>query len=595
MKSWLLAAALWAAGAAAAPAQTRFDLHEVRWDLRPAADASSLAVEMHLEPLHARERLVLRVPLWRPGSYRYANYQERISGLRALDQDGRERPILSLDPRTFEVEVAGASALTVRYDVRTDNKAETGATPVIHLHSPSVFLYSEDTLPLSQVLRVELPPGWDFASGHRPDPLQPGQFRSPNYDVFVDCPLLFGAMERHSFLAHGTPIEVVLAGRLPSAAEFPRDDWLAKVEAIVNAAYGVVGDFPFERYVFLFVFSDIGGGYGLEHLNSTTIEFNHRAVKSGAIEGLESVTAHEFFHLWNVKRIRPQQLGPFDYASDVRSRDLWWLEGVTSYYQDVILQRAGLRGGDGSWFWETQASNYRNVRGSPGWGQRSAERSSWTVWEEEHHPYISYYDQGQALGLLLDLHIRVHTQNRRSLDDVVRFLHRWVNYPEPGYRPGDLERAVFAVTGWDASAFFDRYVAGLVEYPWEEIAPAAGLSCVDRMAGEPYLGLSMDNERRLRVGNEGPMFEAGLRDGDALQQVAGQPVTSRQSLREVLAGLTPGSTVEVQVLRDGAAQSVAVPVRERREHQFQLSVDPDAAPAAAAIAAGLIRGEPAGV
>ncbi|TAH38656.1 MAG: M61 family peptidase [Planctomycetota bacterium] len=595
MKRFILLAAVLAVCAPFATAQSRFDLHEVRWTLRPDPSGESIAMSMRLAPLHERERLVLRLPLWRPGSYRYASYERRLSGLRAVDQDGVERAILSLDPRTWEVDTRGAAALTVTYACDSDNEAESGATPAVHLHAPSVFLYADDTLPLSQSLRFELPPGWDVASGHRPDPLEPGAVRAPDYDVLVDCPILLGELERSTFTSHGKPFEVVLAGKRPGADQFSREEWLRKLSAIVDAAYDVVGDFPFERYVFLFVFSDIGGGYGLEHLNSTTIEFNHQAVRSGQLEGLESVTAHEFFHLWNVKRIRPQPLGPFDYSSDVRTKDLWWLEGVTSYYADVILQRAGLRGPDGDWFYAAQAGNFRNLRQEPGYLQLSPERASWTVWEEDAHPYISYYDQGQALGLALDLQIRIHTQNRRSLDDVVRFLHRWVRYPEPGYREGDLERAIHAVTGWDCAAFFDRHVSGLLDLPWGEIAPAAGLSLVDRTAGEPYLGFGMDDEQRLRVGSEGVMFDAGLRDGDRLRRLAGVDIEDRADLRRVLGTLTPSAGADVVVERDGAVLELSVPVRERTQHLFQLSADPAAPPECRAIAEGVVRGIPAGV
>ncbi|HEX9793790.1 MAG TPA: hypothetical protein VGC54_07370, partial [Planctomycetota bacterium] len=382
-RSAILLARLLVAGALFTPllqGQSRFDLREVAWTIAPDPGGDAIAMKMQLAPLQARERMVLRIPLWRPGSYRYDAFQDRISGLRAIDQDGQDRAILALDPRTWEIETSGVTALTVSYQLAVENDAEDGAAPAVHLNGPMTFLYLEDARELPHSLRVDLPRDWDIASGHRVDPAEPKVRRAPNYDVFVDCPIALGALERHGFVAHGRPFEIVLLGKLPTEAQFPRADWIETVRTISEAAYDVVGDFPFDRYVYLFLFNDIGGGYGLEHLNSTTIAWNHRMIKAGQTVGLESVTAHEFFHLWNVKRIRPSQLGPFDYSTDVRTKDLWWLEGVTSYYNDVILQRAGLRAEE-NWFWESQAQNFRNVLAQPGYGLVSPERSSWTVWE----------------------------------------------------------------------------------------------------------------------------------------------------------------------------------------------------------------------
>jgi len=570
-----------------ASAQSRFDLTSVDWTMRPDVSGESIAMEMSLAPLRERDRVLLRLPWWRPGSYNLSNYQRAISNLTVVDQEGAERGVLALDDRTWEVDARGATALTARYDLATSNSADEGEMPAVHLHSPSAFLYTEDTLRMPHTLRFELPDGWDHASGHRPHPLQEGVYYSPDYDVFVDCPIVVGGMERHAFELRGKPFEVVLWGKLPSTSQLDREDWVDRVRRISDAGWQVMGDFPFERYVYLFGFTDIGGGYGLEHLNSTTIEFNHRLVKSGNLEPLESVTAHEFIHLWNVKRIRPEQLGPFDYSTDVRTRDLWWMEGITSYYNDVMLQRAGLRGEGSEWFLASQVRNRNNLAFSQGYGNISAERASWTVWDGRQR--VSYYDQGQALGWLLDVQIRHHTGNQRSLDDVMRVLARWVDYPGPGLEPDDLERMVKAVTGWDCSAFFDRYVAGNLTYPYAEVLPLAGLQVLEWALGDPYLGLGMDAELTLTPRPE----DSGLfRDGDRLLAVAGQPVDSTDQVRLVTAGLVPDSEIELTVLREGAEVAVPWTVKERTQSFFSVREDPEATAKQRAIREGILTGTP---
>ncbi len=585
----LLAAALCAAPA---PAQTPFDLTEVAWTIHADPGGGLLKMEMRLTPLHQRERMVLRMPLWRPGSYRYAQYQQKLTALTATDQSGGAREILLCDDRTWQVDTAGATELTVTYDLAVENVADEGAVPAIMRHGPATFLFVEDALNLPHTLRFDLPAGWEHASGHRAHPDLQHTVYSPNYDVFVDCPIALGELERLAFDLHERPFEVVLYGKRPTEEQMPRAAWVETVRRISDAAYGVVGDFPFERYVYLFGFTDIGGGSGLEHLNSTTIEFNHGSVKSGNREGLESVTAHEFFHLWNVKRIRPDILGPFDYTTDARTRDLWWMEGVTSYYNDVILQRSGLRSGTENWFVESQADVGRSLQAVPGYGKLSPERASWMVWDGGVANQISYYDQGQALGFLLDIQIRHHTQNRRTLDDVMRFLHRWVGYPDAGLRPGDLERAVRAISGWDCGEFFDRHVAGNQRFPYSKILPLAGIGCAEQRVGDPYLGIAL-NEKLVLTRDE---VEAGLKIGDQLVRIANAGVKTQADLRDATAALATGAEIELVLERPGAGR-VKVPwtVKQRDNSDLRVWLNPSATAEQSAILQGILTGTPAGI
>jgi len=593
MRRILLPSLLVGALLAAAPAfaQTPFDLTEVAWTLEAEPSGEAFQMEMRLAPLHQRERVILRVPLWKPGSYNFANFQRMVRDLVVTDQSGVERTATVCDDRTWQVDARGATALTARYRLIVDNVADAGATPAVMRNGPETFLYAEGTLNLPHTLEFKLPQGWDHASGHRPHPLRTATWYSPNYDVFVDCPVVVGELERFSFELHERPFEVVLYGKRPTEAQLSREAWVEKVRRISDAAWDVVGDFPFERYVYLFGFTDIGGGYGLEHLNSTTIEFNHGAIKGGAIDGLESVTAHEFFHLWNVKRIRPETLGPFDYASDVRTTDLWWMEGVTSYYNDVILQRAGLRADRAHWFLDEQARNGRTLLVSQGYGKLSPERSSWTIWDGSGRQ-ISYYDQGQALGLLLDVQIRHHTDNRRTLDDVVRFLNRWVDYPDAGLRPGDLERAVRSISGWDPSEFFERHVAGNRPFPYSEVLALAGVKVLEQRVGDAFLGLALDEE--LALTRDEPSAE--LRIGDKLVRINNLGVRNTDEVQAATADLAPGATVELVVERRGAGR-VKAPwtVKERDRSNLRFTIDPNATAEQTAILEGILTGAPRGV
>ena len=547
-----------------APAQTPFDLTGIDWTIAPHADGESAHLTMKMEPLHARDRMVLRLPLWRPGSYRYASYQNKISGLKAFDQDGNPVALDSLDPRSWQVDAEGLTSLRVEYHLAVDNDAAAKATPVYFLHGPATFLWLEGAEDLPHFLHLDLPEGWDFSSGHRPYPGENNTWYSPNFDVFVDCPMAFGAMEKYFFELQGKEFEVALLGRVPSEARFDREDWIDRVRRISQATYDIVGDFPFERYVYLFIFNRIGGYSGLEHLNSTTIQVSHRMIEQGQLEPLESVTAHEFFHAWNVKRIRPQNLGPFDYTKDARTTDLWWMEGVTSYYNDVILERAGLRADNEDWFLESQLRNRRTLENSQGYGVASPEQASWKIWQDDSN--VSYYDQGQGLGLLLDIRIRQHTGNRRSLDDVVRALDRWVAYPDRGLREGDLQRMIHAVSGWDASEFFDLYISGTHKFPYEEVLPLAGLSVTSSPRGSAYLGLRVNPD----LGIDRP--QAPFRDGDVLLRIDGQEMFDLDGLRTIIPTLAPGQLLSLDLRgADGATRSETWTVKERDRDVFRVA------------------------
>lgn len=566
-------------------AQTSFDLTGVDWTVSPDAEGKSLHLTMVLSPLHDRERMVLRIPLWRPGSYRYASYQDRLSGMHAYDQDGNPLELMPLDDRAWQLHTTGVTSLTVEYDLSVRNQALPDRTPAYFLHGPATFLWLEGAEDLPHFLHLDLPPQWEFASGHRPYPGEDNTWYSPNYDVFVDCPMAFGDLERYTFTLHDKPFEVVLFGRVPSPADFDRDDWLERVIAISDAAHDLLGDFPFERYVYLYQFSRIGGYSGLEHLNSTTIDVSARMVASGDIGPLESVTAHEFFHLWNVKRIRPEALGPFDYTKSTHTRDLWWMEGVTSYYNDVLLQRAGLRDDQEDWFTRSQLQNRRSLEFSQGYGKVAPERASWRVWSEDSN--VSYYDQGQALGWLLDIQIRHHTNNRRSLDDVVRALHRWVDYPGPGLRPGDLERMIRAVSGWDPAEFFDLYIAGNHTFPYAEVLPLAGYQVTEMQRGDPYLGIRI--EANMSIAQVGESFQ----EGDVLLSIDGRPMPDLDAVRAIIPELAAGALVTL-VVRDaaGMAREVAWTVKERDRAVFRATPSPTMSDLQKAIYDGILHGKP---
>jgi predicted metalloprotease with PDZ domain len=287
----------------------------------------------------------------------------------------------------------------------------------------------------------------------------------------------------------------------------------------------------------------------LEHLNSTTIGFPAAAMARDP-NILAPVTAHEFFHAWNVKRIRPVELGPFDYTRPVRTVNLWWSEGVTDYYADLILLRAGLDSLPG--FAQSMAGSIASYRRNPGRRTISPERSSWTAWDPPAANgglNISYYLQGQLLGFLLDVTIRDSTDNARSLDDVIRYL--FDHYAGArGFTRDDLLSSVRAATGLDLTSFFAQFVSGTAEIPWNDFLARAGwrvdfdsASAVDTRIGAISPAVQGGRPRFIVLPGSAAA-RAGLLSGD-------EPASDMFGVFSALRGLTPGQTVTLEVLRDG--------------------------------------------
>lgn len=574
-------------------AQTPFDLRGIEYTATPNEDGESVEMEMRLAPLRNRDRIVVAVPLWRPGSYRYQNYGKRIRGIRAVDDEGLVRTVRPLDGRTWEVSTEGADALTISYSLPATNDAEPDLTPSIHLDGPATWLYLQEGVHYPVTVRFALPSkDWGVATGMRKDEsLGRFTYRAPNYDVLADCPTILGAFEEHRFSQHGADFSVVLGGRVPDERDFDREGLVSAIEKIAQAHYDLFGSFPFEHYAFLYRLLPYPTGSGLEHLNSTTITWTANALPHTR-KSLESITAHEFFHLWNVKRIRPYSLGPFDYASDARTKALWFSEGVTSYYADVLRRRAGLL--DDGEFWDAQAKVIQTLESQSGFGKVSPERSSWTVWDRRRgDDTVSYYDQGQVIGLLLDLKIRLETENRRSLDDLFRFFDRWIDYPGDGFLDGDIERAIHALTGWECRPFFDRYVAGTVPPPFDPIFAEAGLQFRRLQTGEPDIGFALGQGNRLLVDQGSAAYKAGIRSGDRLLSFNGETVADVAGLRLASQGLAEGDRAKVRVKRDGRSpQTYRIPITHFDRTGLELRPYPELTPLQEAVQRGILDGTP---
>jgi predicted metalloprotease with PDZ domain len=425
-------------------------------------------------------------------------------------------------------------------------------------------------------LRIEAPDVWRVITGFSADTTK-RSFHARNYDIMVDTPLeISPECTVDQFEEQGKTIRVAVHAFAGDGGD--RSDLIEGLKKIVHAEMAVMPAPDFQDYLFIVHFApDITLGDGMEHLNSTQIIIPS-TLRTGYHEALESA-AHEFFHVWNAKRLRPAALGPFDYTRENYTPSLWFVEGVTSYYGYLFLLKSGI------WtrhqFLDCLANEVATLEREPGHKLMSAESSSFSAWFFDRSPQmqetnfanttISYYNKGALLGMLLDLEIRSRTTERKSLLDVLNELYHEcyespaTSYygPGRGYEETDILESLNAVTGSDFASFFDRYVRGMEEIPYTDTLALAGLQLrIETAPGAaPSLGAVLQPEDRgariLAVVPAGAAERAGLSRDDLLIEVDGQSLAT-QELSTRLRAYLAGAKVPIAFERHGNRESVTV-------------------------------------
>jgi predicted metalloprotease with PDZ domain len=570
----LLASALLIGATAAAaqvPNATYADAFEVRRARRDPAVSYVVRVDTTAPGSYEVAMTVRRAPAvarvafprWAPGAYRLADFGGYARGVTAT-RDGRPVALSTAADGSWLLapEPAGET-LEVRWHVTFPTPA-AASTPNNRnfltargglFDGPLTFAFLPGLERLPAHVRFEVPASWRLVTGLAPT-ADPATFFASSYDVLIDAPTLAGpadALRVWRFQVDDVPHRVAYWAQRGAAA-FDSARFVGVADTIVRTARAIAGELPYREYAFLFV---DGSGGGLEHLNSTTIGARAAALARDPASAA-GVTAHEFFHTWNVKRLRPRELGPFDYLRDVRTPNLWWSEGVTDYFAEEILRRAGLQ--DSAAAVAGLAANLSAWLNNPAATRVAPERSSRTAWDppaaNEGHA-ISYYLQGALLGEVLELWIRDASGGRRGMDDVFRTLYdRFAG--ATGFTAPDVERAVAAACDCDAAPFFAAHVRDARPVDWGRwlglagwrldttrvvAADSAGRPLPDlraslgTFAGIGSAGGAAGTRPRLSV--QGPhtaWYRAGLRGGDEVVSVRGRPVDGPARATVVLGG-----------------------------------------------------------
>lgn len=553
--------------------------------------------DVRLDVRNAPDTLRFSIPIWAPGAYRVANFHRNLRDVR-VTVGGRDVSLVREDSSTWYALAPGGAA-TIAYHVRFPSAAaardannrsflrETGAL----MDGPATFVYLTGHKLAPAHVRFDLPADWKIATGLTPT-ADDRVYAASSYDVLIDSPVLVGHFRDWRFQVDGVPHRVAY-WQQPDARSFDTTRFVGTVRRIVETARDIMMRLPYREYTFIYV---DGAGGGLEHLNSTTIGIGSDELRRDPTAHA-SVTAHEFFHLWNVKRVRPAVLGPFDYQRPVRTTDLWWSEGVTDYFAAEILRRSGLQSERDAL--RALRADIESYLGNPARTRISPERSSWTAWDTPRVNggfAISYYLQGALLGELLELQIRQATGHEHGMDDVERLLFdRFAG--ERGFTSEDLLHVVNEVCGCDLQDFFDRYVNGAQEIDFDRFFSAAGLRVgiareravdsartplADRRigvlnpAGYGSAGGAAGGRLRLSVGDPTSAWgRAGLVTGDELISLNGVELATPAAFRKAIAALPSDGTATVQYLRDAKAESATVRLTGYERTRVTLSPVPE--------------------
>ncbi len=486
------------------------------------------------------ETLDVSIPVWNPGSYRLQNHFRNLRNVRAHGSGPLE--IRSLDEATWRIP-AGGKEVTVEYDVIVA-KDRLDADHFF-FEGPSLYFYIVGHKNVPHLVRFLRPEGWNVATGlEAPEGKDTEYVGALDYDTFIDAPTELGKFELLSFEQDGARYEIAAH----SLGKIDGEGLVQMCRKIVREQNAMFGGPPFKRFVFLFHFRNMAGGGGLEHLNSTNIALSYNYIKAN-IWNAASITSHEYFHLWNVKRIRPKELGPFDYTGIVRSRHLWLCEGVTSYFGDRALVRAGIW--NEKQYFDHLADEIVSHNNNPDRKVTTVERAAERVWDRQDWPRVDYYNKGECLGLLLDLRIRTLTGGEKSFDDVMRYLYdTYVVKPAKagagpigiGFEQNGILKAINAVSGHDFTDFYKKYVQGVEELPFEEFLKAAGLDIKLTVSRTPDLRIPLRGTAVAHVAEGSEVESAGIRPGDRLVKI-GDAEVKRETLRPTIEKLPAGEKV----------------------------------------------------
>ncbi len=520
------------------------------------------------------EQIDLKMPVWTPGSYLVREFAKNVEGFNVASADGKLLPFSKINKNTWRIKTSKATSLKVNYrvycfeiSVRTSFVDESHA----FLSPTGLFLYPAGKLKLPSTVTVipyrswtKISTGLDKVAGKE------NTYSAADFDILYDSPIEAGNQDIFEFSAAGVNHEVAMYG----GGNYDKEVLKRDMAKIVHEQTKMFGVNPNKRYVFI-VHNFKSGGGGLEHLNSTVLGATRNAytTEAGLLKFL-SLVSHEYFHLWNVKRLRPVALGPFNYDEENYTSNLWIAEGFTAYYQDVFTQRAGLISPER--FVANLATSISAVENQPGNKIQSVSDASFDAWIKQYRPNenspnstISYYSKGSLIALIMDLEIIKSTQGKAGLDEVMKAMYdEYYVKQKRGYTDKEFKDMAEKIAGHSLSNIYDDYINDVKTIDYNKYFGYAGLAIADAesKSEEPYLGIATSlREGKMivtQVARGSGAWSDGLNVNDEILSIDNYVISKTASgsneMLKYIAGKRVGDKVQVSVVRDGLDKVIEV-------------------------------------
>lgn len=534
-----------------------------------------LEVEMRVKWTQMPEKTELKMPVWTPGSYLIREYARHVQNFSVTDANGTALAWQKISKNTWQVDTKGAKEIVAKYNVyaneltvRTNelNDEHAFITPA------ALLMFVKDQLKTGSTVKVNPYGNWKVATGLPNVEGQTNTFRAENFDVLYDSPFEVSDFKEISFTVQGKPHRFVVTGD----GNYNLQKIATDTAKIIEESYKIFGDLPYENY--LFILNTRGGG-GLEHLNSTALQWNKYGFTGGGHTRFLGLVAHEFFHLWNVKRIRPDVLGPFDYENENYTKLLWVAEGATSFYESVLLQRAGLITANEAL--GTRASAFQALQNIPGRFETSLEEASFDAWikyyrqdENSVNNQVSYYDKGEIVNFLLDAKIRIDSNGAKSLDDVMRYLYAEFAKKGKNYTPADYQKVSEMMAGKSLEDFFAKYVRGREELDYNSILNGFGLKLETGSGNQAaYLGATtadVGGKLTVRAVAAGTAaYEQGLNTNDEIVAIDGLRA-NQAFLQSVIAEKRPNDKIKLTIFRFDELREIEITLGGRIPPNYKI-------------------------
>ncbi len=587
----------------------------------PSSHLFEVSIEVEAKSESGLDSIDFQMPQWSPGRYAVFDFAKNVQefGIREIPPPNSrcadaDAQLKRLDTQTWRVFMCKAHRVTVTYKVFANDLSGTFSeldSRHANFNGGCVFMYLVNHKQDPVALSIDPPKNWRIVNG-RTDRTDQRDWIFPNWDIMIDTPTEIAPdWTEDNFKVDGREYHVVVHSLGNEGGK--RQALVRDIEKIVKTETAMWGPPEFASYTFLVHFAnDAHSSDGMEHLTSTQIIMPGSLADSNTYDDALDAIAHEFFHVWNVKRLRPIELGPWDFTRPANTRGLWIAEGITNYYGHLMQRRAGLW--NDAKLWSTLVQQIRVVENAPGSRLMSAEESSLSAPFIDDAPHaqhtnlantsISYYPKGEILGLVLDLLIRGKTNGKASLDEVMRRMYDEFYMKSPnatyylrgrGYKNEDFERMVSAVAGTDMSDFFKRYVRGVESPPYAEAFAYAGLRFVREQQQPVWVGIGADendpNEFKVAVVRPGsPAADTGLEIGDVIKTFGGIKLTPDNLLKTV-GRYKPGDRVPVTLQRGRQTMRMSIVLGPPQTSTYRIEEMPNATPEAKAVRAAWLNGK----